>query len=144
MKSALTFLAAFVVATTAFAHSGATGVVKERMDMMKDLGATLKALATMTRSGEHDSELVRKSAQDIQRHAVHLPKMFPIGSDKIPSEAGAAIWQQQQRFKALFAKMGKAAELLEKSARHQGMTTAQIKVIQIYCRECHKDFRVKK
>ena len=48
------------IAATAFAHSGATGIVKERMDGMSALGETIKALVPMMRGeGTYDVEIGR-------------------------------------------------------------------------------------
>jgi len=91
------------IAATAFAHGGATGIVKERMDGMSVLGKTVKTLAPMMRGeGSYDAEAVRQGAQTIRAHAgTSLTKLFPIGSGGMPSEAKDAVWQDWEEFSAL-------------------------------------------
>ena len=106
MKPKKIVLGAIVVsaiAATAFAHGGATGIVKERMDGMSALGKTIKALAPMMRGeGSYDAEAVREGAQTIRVHAgASLTKLFPIGSGGMPSEAKETVWQDWEEFSAL-------------------------------------------
>ena len=106
MKPKKIVLGAIVVsaiAATAFAHGGATGIVKERMDGMSALGKTIKALAPMMRGeGSYDAETVRQGAEIIRAHAgASLTKLFPIGSGGMPSEAKETVWQDWEEFSAL-------------------------------------------
>ena len=91
------------IAATAFAHGGAKGIVKERMDGMSALGKTIKALTPMMRGeGSYDAEAVRQGAQTIQAHAgASLTKLFPVGSGGMPSEAKDVVWQDWEDFNAL-------------------------------------------
>ncbi|PHQ99864.1 MAG: cytochrome C [Marinosulfonomonas sp.] len=91
------------IAATAFAHGGATGIVKERMDGMSALGKAIKALAPMMRGeGTYDAEAVRQGAQTIRAHAgASMTKLFPTGSGGMPSEAKETVWQDWQEFSAL-------------------------------------------
>ena len=91
------------IAATAFAHGGATGIVKERMDGMSALGKTMKALAPMMRGeGSYNAEAVREGAETIRAHAgTSLTNLFPVGSGGMPSEAKEIIWQDWEEFSAL-------------------------------------------
>lgn len=106
MKTAKIVMGAIVVSAisaTAFAHGGAVGVVKERMDGMSALGKTIKALAPMMRGeGTYDAETVRQGAETIRAHAGEsLTKLFPVGSGGMPSEAKEIVWQDWEEFSAL-------------------------------------------
>ena len=106
MKSGKIVFGAIVVSTiaaTAFAHGGAKGIVKERMDGMSALGKTIKALAPMMRGeGHYDAKTVRQGAQTIRAHAgASLTKLFPVGSGGMPSEAKDIVWQDWEEFGAL-------------------------------------------
>lgn len=94
---------ASAISATAFAHGGAVGVVKERMDGMSALGKTIKALAPMMRGeGTYDAETVRQGAETIKAHAGEtLTKLFPVGSGGMPSEAKDVVWQDWEEFSAL-------------------------------------------
>ncbi|WP_149866541.1 cytochrome c, partial [Tropicimonas marinistellae] len=55
-----------LVAATAFAHSGAMGIVKERMDGMSAMAAVMKALAPMMQgTAPYDPDAIRKGAATI-------------------------------------------------------------------------------
>ncbi len=80
-----TIVAAVLIAgtaVTAFAHSGATGIVKERMDAMLAMGKAVKTVAPMMR-GEtaYDAETVRDAARLFQQHAGEsMTKLVPEGT----------------------------------------------------------------
>ncbi|CTQ47626.1 c-type cytochrome [Roseibium aggregatum] len=90
-------------AVAAYAHGGASGVVKERMDAMGAMGDTMKFLSAMMRGEkEYDAELVRKGAAVIQSHSGEaLTKLFPEHSAEDPSEAKHEIWTEWQDFSDL-------------------------------------------
>ena len=91
-----TVLAAIVAtstALTAFAHGGATGIVKDRMDAMADMGKAVKAVTPMMRGEiDYDADVVRRAAATFSRHAGDsMTELFPEGSGGMPSEAKDAI-----------------------------------------------------
>lgn len=100
--------AALVLAATAlWAHSGATGIVKQRMDAMVDIGKAMKVLAPMMQGKTaYDAPVVRAAAERIAGHAGdHLVMLFPEGTDGAPSEARPEIWTDPEGFAALAARM---------------------------------------
>lgn len=95
-------LASFIGAG-ALAHSGATGVVKERMNGMGVMGKAVKVIAGMMQ-GEvaYNTDTIRTAADEIGGHAgEELTKLFPEGTSMKPSEAKATIWTNWDRFEAL-------------------------------------------
>lgn len=101
-----------------FAHTGATGIVKQRMDGMSAIGAAHKALtAIFSGKQKYDAQTVRKSAKVIASHAgVEITKLFPKGSIKGPSEALPQIWTNWPEFERLANDLAVYAAALEKSA----------------------------
>lgn len=99
--------AALLATTVAFAHGGATGVVKERMDAMDAMGEAVKTLAAMMRGEtKYNAETVRETAAVIDNHAGEaMTALFPEGSDGEPSEAKPAIWTDWQEFQALAGRL---------------------------------------
>ena len=88
---------------TVYAHRGATGIVKKRMDAITALGSAMKALTAMMR-GKHayNAERVKASAKTIAGHGGEsLTSLFPEGSLKPPSRANPAIWADWDGFSAL-------------------------------------------
>ncbi|WP_170761413.1 c-type cytochrome [Ruegeria lacuscaerulensis] len=92
-----------VASQSVFAHGGATGVVKERMDGMGVMKEAMKVLTPMMRGQvDYDASVVRERSEDISRHAGEaLTKLFPEGSLDAPSEAKPEIWQDWDAFSAL-------------------------------------------
>ena len=103
---------------TAFAHGGATGIVKERMDAMGDMGDVVKRLSAMMR-GEtaYDADAVKAGAKTIRSHAGStMTGLFPEGSAHPPSEAKPEIWSDWDAFTALADQLETFAQGLEGAA----------------------------
>lgn len=101
----MTVLAALPLLTTVqpvAAHGNATGVVKERMDLMDDMKGAMKTLADMFSGSEpFDAKAATLAAETIeQRAGKRMTALFPEGSLKGMghTEARPEIWQQWERF----------------------------------------------
>src|SRR6056297_200665 len=106
------------LSVTAFAHSGATGLVKERMDAMKTMGDAVKRIKPMM-SGEaaYDEAAVREAAQAIAEEAgTAMTKKFPEGSTDHPSEVLPRTWDEWDRFTGLAEQLEVAANGLARAA----------------------------
>lgn len=128
-----------------FAHDGATGVVKQRMELMKDLGRSMKALSEIIRGRRSVSppELT-KLARDIGDHGGEaMTRLFPQHSLKNPSEARAEIWRDWQTFEVLSARLVNEAQSLAVADTAQARARA-FRTIGKTCSSCHKRFRLKK
>lgn len=117
MKRA-TILAAIAVtgmAAAALAHSGATGIVKERMEAMKAMGDAVKAVTPMMQGeAEYDADVMRDAARSFQAHSGEaMTELFPEGSNEAPSEAKDLIWSDWERFEELARDLGVYAKGLE-------------------------------
>lgn len=100
------------LSAAAFAHSGATGVVKERMDAMKSMGDAIKRIQPMM-SGEagYDEAAVREVARAIAAEAGEaMTGKFPEGSNEHPSETLPRTWEEWDRFTALATQLETAAQ----------------------------------
>ena len=126
------------------AHSNATGVVKERMDLMKSLGGEVKELARMFK-GEtpYDPRAVAASAKRIENlSGGHMLRLFPDGSTDAPSEAKADIWRHWPEFEAQADDLGTRASILAVFA-DQGEDQARLAFGRVVdaCKSCHQDFK---
>ena len=142
MSSALA-IPLVILTVTAFAHSGATGIVKVRMDAMKAMGKDMKALSFMANGRRRfRPDRVRASASRLARLGQDMPKQFPEGSIHGPSEALPAIWRDWSSFASLARKMIEHANALNGVAADQ-LSTARpiIEKIGATCSACHKKFR---
>ena len=102
----------------AFAHSGATGIVKERMEAMKAMGDATKTVGAMF-SGEasYDAATIREAAETIRGHAGSaMTELFPEGTNAAPSEAKETIWQDWETFAAMARQLEVMAEGLARAA----------------------------
>ena len=81
-------------------HGGATGIVKERMDLMESMGDALKALAAMMKGEQpYDAEKVRSLALTIaDKSGETMTELFPEASLDPPTEALPEIWSDWKRF----------------------------------------------
>ncbi len=104
----------------AFAHTGATGVMKERMDAMSEMGDAMKNLAPMMRGQTaYDPAAVRAAAETMIAHAgSSMAELFPEGSNGKPSEALNAIWEDWDEFAALAEALGTNAEGMKRAAEN--------------------------
>lgn len=133
----------------AFAHGGATGIVKERMDAMSAIGKNMKAVGQMLKtSPDVDPALVAKAGEAIAGHAGDaLTELFPEGSLQKPTEASPAIWTDWTRFAAISDELQAYAldmkALADQGADKQAVAGAFGKVAGT-CKTCHEAFRVKK
>jgi len=101
----------------AFAHKGATGIVKDRMHVMKGMADNLKLLTKML-DGDipYDRSKAEAAAASIEEHGGKaMTKMFPKGSLKKPTEAIPKIWENWDDFEASAMRMQAYAGALKHS-----------------------------
>jgi len=93
MKLAISALCGLAIAAAclpSMAHDHATGVVKERMDMMEAMAKRLKSIRERI-GGKRDLAAIKADAEAIASHAPHLVHLFPPGSTQKPTDARATI-----------------------------------------------------
>ena len=122
-------VSSITLGVTTNAHENATGVVKERMGLMKGLGKSMKALARMIRGGDpYDADKVKVLAKQLGDHgSITLTKLFPEGSLQKPTEARLEIWENWERFSALAEQLTDYAKALEEAADNEmGMSRSGV------------------
>lgn len=138
------FVLGLAQAPTVQAHDGATGVVKERMELMKALGGEMKKLAAMFKGDTpYDAAAVAATARRIEDHSGgHLLEMFPEGSAGGPSEAADNIWRHWPEFEARADELGTQASALTAVA-DAGEAEARLAFGRLAgtCKACHQDFK---
>lgn len=100
------------------AHGGATGVVKERMELMEGIGERMKTLSKMFKGeAPYDASTVKEAATEIRDHGGEkITALFPEGSLDEPTEALPAIWQDWARFETLSQQLAGYAGALAEAA----------------------------
>jgi cytochrome c556 len=142
----ISILAAAVV-SVAFAHEGhkhATGVVRERMEMMTDMGKRLLATSKRLRANQ-DLESVTNDARAIHELASKIIALFPPGSTQSPTAAKPAVWQEWDDFTAKAKSLEKESErLMNTNAKDGDALRAQFRAVAFTCDGCHEKFRIPK
>ncbi len=154
-----------ILAVAAFAHSGATGIVKERMDAMSSMGKAMKTLSGYV-SGkvDYDANAVRSAAVELRKQAGEtLIARFPAEPVPATSEARDTIWSDPDGFADIANQLEHLARKLEAVAANgvsgsaapttrtdpEGTVDNPI-VARVFqeigqtCKDCHSDYRVKK
>ncbi len=143
----LLFTAAFVHAR---AHDAATGIVKQRMDAMSEMGKAGKSIGAMLAGRRPlDPVAVREMATAIGERASQIPALFPDTEHSRrgnETEALSAIWDRPAEFEALAARLEReSAALADAAARgDERLLAERFSSVRETCRVCHDDFREKK
>lgn len=114
----ITAAAVTAFSAAAFAHGGATGIVKERMDAMTAMSEAVKTISSMM-MGEtpYDADVVKQGAALIKSHSGEaMTKLFPEGSLQEVSVAKPEIWSDWEEFQLLADRLADYADGLEAAA----------------------------
>ncbi len=149
MISRFTLLASLALVAfvpLALAHKGATGVVKERMDLMDSQKDAMKILGLMAKGKTpFDVAKAAAAAKDIETTAAKIPELFPKGSSGGHSEAKPEVWTKWDEFtgdaEALQAAAKTLATVLDAGSPDW---KADFQKVTDACKTCHKTFRAEK
>ncbi len=126
------------------AHEGATGVVKQRMDVMKGIRNDMKPLRRVMR-GRDDYEQSRflERVQSIKAVSADIPALFPQGSLQRPSEALPAIWDNWDDFSAQASQFHERVIALENAvlANDMNQIRSNFRSVAQTCKACHDDYQ---
>ena len=124
-----------------YAHEGAKGIIKERMDKFK----MSKNLMKKINKGLQNDDLIiiEKSAQTLLDWSKEMSNYFPEGSDTAPSEASSDIWLDPEGFKVAIKNFELASlELITQSQNKDfDMTVNSFRNLAKTCKGCHQKFR---
>lgn len=150
MKSHLTSLVvtALSISIVASAHSGATGVIKERMDGMNAMATHAKNIADMFKGKAAFNLLeVRAAARSFIDHGQPMVGLFPdteFSRTGKYTQALPAIWNDAQGFdKSVqqFVLQSEKLLALTETTSDQVVLKKQFFVAAKGCSDCHKRFR---
>jgi cytochrome c556 len=100
MKPSVIVAVGIVVSNAALAHEGhehATGVVRERMELMTDMGKRLLAISKRLRNNK-ELDRIAPDARAIKEASDKITSQFPSGSTQFPTAAKPVVWQQWNDF----------------------------------------------
>jgi cytochrome c556 len=130
--------------SAALAHEGhdhATGVVRERMELMTDMGKRLLASSKRLRANK-DLDSVTSEARAILEAASKVTALFPAGSTQSPTAAKPAVWQEWGDFAAKAKNLEKESEKLMNTSTNDGAALrAQFRAVGFACDACHEKYR---
>jgi len=139
--TALTLALSTAIATTALAHTGATGIVKERMDGFKAAKKSMKTLKGAVRSA--DFATIAGEAEALNLWFNQLDNYFPQGSNPKPSEALDLIWEEYDRFSSHGQDSANASAALLRAANEgdEDLAREAFSELAASCKACHDDYR---
>jgi len=135
---------------SAASHTGATGVVKERMDNMLSMGKALGAVADMFKGKrKFEPKVVSQTGDILIEHSKSLSNLFPnTEASRGGSHTAAlpAVWEKNDEFSNLAKSLEEKAMVLKLVAAGGDLKNIKIAFGQTakVCSACHSDFRKKK
>ena len=118
-------LAIFVL-PPANAHKGATGVVKDRMELMKKLGKSAKTIELMM-AGKigYEAGAFKAAVAAMKAHSGDaMTRLFPKDNLQHPTEATAKIWTDWESFKTEANRLHAYADALEWIAKNNAQAVS--------------------
>jgi len=139
------------MAGIAFSHSGATGIVKERMDAMADMGDKSKLVADMFKDKlEFERVALADAADAFVLHGAQMAELFPDTEESrtgSKTEALPRIWDEWDDFNNQVTEFIELSESL-KDTVSKTEDVGQLKKAFFRtaksCSGCHKQFRKRK
>ncbi|MCP5420334.1 MAG: cytochrome c [Gammaproteobacteria bacterium] len=148
-KAALGAVLVGITASTVYAAVKPDDAIEYRKATMEVIGWNFGPLGGMLKGKvPFDAALAKRNAERLEYLAALPLEGFPPGADKGEKEKTTAketIWEEPDKFKDLFEKMGsESAKLAEVAASgDEGAIKTQIGEVAKVCKSCHDDFRVK-
>jgi len=131
----------------ALAHEGATGIVKERMDAMEEMGKQSKRITRMFKNKEPvDATSIVTTANLFIKHGNKMQSLFPDSDQsRMKTRALPILWEEWQDFAQKTDEFVLLSENLKLKAEsnntsHKDLATA-FRDTALSCRECHKKYR---
>ena len=137
-----------VISASGFAHQGATGIIKQRMDTMSEMADDMKSMGAMVKGKRaFDITVVRLAVERLSKHATDIPQQFPDTAESKNfhmTEALPEVWISKDRFNELADQLKSQIEVL-KTLTHNDVKQAEFRKAFIKatkaCSACHDDFR---
>ncbi|MBX2836579.1 MAG: cytochrome c [Gammaproteobacteria bacterium] len=134
-----------------YGHSGATGIVKQRMDGMKAMGETSKIVSDMYKGKKQfDRAAVVEAVEAFILHGEEMANLFPDTDESrtgSKTEALPLIWERWDDFSDYIEDFNKQTQNLKMTLSvehtHDELKKAFSKTIKT-CSDCHRRFRQSK
>jgi cytochrome c556 len=147
MRTAIIALCALTtvpVCLPSAAHDHATGIVKERMDMMELMAKRMKAIRERVEE-KRDLAAIKPDAQIIAEHASHTVHLFPPGGSKQPTDARETIWRNWPDFQRKAAALEvESKKLVTAGIEDFARLREQVRAVSQTCTACHEKYRIRR
>jgi len=128
----------------AAAQDVATGITKDRQDVMKEMGGAMKQIGLMMKGiTPFDGAVISQAAMVINQNSGKLAKLFPKDGDQKGSYAKPELWNNWDEFKGFAKATGAASEKLSQAAFDGSKTD----ILPLFfgvgkaCKACHTKYR---
>lgn len=157
VQSAALAFCALAISYQVMAHSGAMGIVKERMDQMSILGEHAKNIGDMLKGkATFDTAVIETAAQAFLEAGKQMPALFPDtveSREAMATEALPAIWADWDDFTALAEQFTQDSQSLHSLIKGLHNTSQSIgdqrRAVRAAffkatknCSSCHERFRL--
>jgi cytochrome c556 len=146
-KLSILFAIGVALSCVAAAHEGhehATGVVRERMELMTDMGQRLLAISKLLRANK-GLDRIPTDARAMNELVEKITAEFPPGSTQFPTAAKPVVWQQWDDFVTKTKKLQTELEKLSTvSPADADALRGQFRAVALACDGCHDTYRVPK
>src|SRR5262245_34739282 len=136
-----------VLSYAALAHEGhehATGVVRERMELMTDMGKRLLAISKRLRANK-ELDRIAPDVREIKEATSKITAQFPTSSTQFTTATKPVVWQQWDDFGEKVRKLHSEAEKLSTTSPSDGdALRKQFRAVAYACDGCHEVYRVPK
>lgn len=138
------FVAATLVSIGVTAAVAQSAAIQARKDVLKTFGPASRAPGLMLR-GEAPFELaaVQASLKVFAEGAPKLPALFPNDSQTGDTKALPVIWQEKDKFVAIFAKLESDAKAAMTAITNEATFKTEMPKVLGNCGTCHTTYRAR-
>jgi cytochrome c556 len=136
--SLVTLMGVDLAAAQTTPRVGSGDIVADRKRLMQLNGASLADLQAKAKAG--NIEAIAVNAETIALNAMHIPTLFPPGSDTGNTRARADVWQKRADFENAARNLQTLAEKLRDAARARDAASVEAMVKTLGrqgCGGCH-------
>lgn len=142
MKTFLIAASLIALPGLVFAHGGAMGPTKVRMDAMVSTKDSLSRLQKATTGAEIDRAAAEQSLAELRTFAAALPTLFEEQHLPAMSEALPSIWENAEQFDTEIRFFAGQVDLAQ--TQLDGSPNQVLRTVAAGCASCHDKFREKK
>ena len=137
-------LVAAVIAGGASAALAQSAAIQARKDVLKTFGPASRAPGLMLR-GEQPFDLatVQAALKVFAEGAPKLPALFPNDSQTGDTKALPVIWQEQDKFNAIFTKLESDSKAAMTAITNEATFKTEMPKVLGNCGACHTTYRAR-